>query len=261
MFDILGTIIDLIPSFIKSRLCSKEERKQRHLDDIKKDVLQPMFNNLTTFYIPILEKEKEIVIDSYSYNKEQVQYKLVPSLESVKIETIGLNVKPNFQKINENLYSDIKEKHFRELIREWEDFDSQLKQYSDNWVSYAEKIFSKINDEIKLPIINNFNMEGDFIYTYRLAAYVTNIIYGFNQRNLIRYSDKGLVIINMDVLRGSKEKQQKCLELIDKLEKDGSFLKELNPVHKELLGKAYHLQRELDRTIKTYKLSGNCEFV
>ncbi len=99
MVDIVGTIIDLIPSFIKSRLCSKEERKQRHLDDIKKDVLQPMFNNLTTIYIPILENEKEIVIASYSYNKEQVQFKLVPSLESKKIESIGLIVKPNYQKI------------------------------------------------------------------------------------------------------------------------------------------------------------------
>lgn len=260
MVDI-GTIIDLIPSFIKSRLCSKEERKQRHLDDIKKDVLQPLFNNLTTIYIPILEKEKEIVIDGYSYNKEQIQFKLVSTLESVKIESIGLIVKPNYQKINENLYSDMKEKHFRELVKEWEDFESQIKHYSGNWVSYADKIFTKINDELRLPIISTFDMTGDFIYTYRIAAYVTNIIYGFNQRNPIRYSEKGLSFVNMDVLRGSKEKQQKCLDLIDKLEKDDSFLKELNPAHKELLGKAYHLQRELDRTIKTYKLSGNCEFV
>jgi len=47
----------------------------------------------------------------------------------------------------------------------------------------------------------------------------------------------------LDVLRGSKEKQHECLELIDRLEKDDSFSKDLNPVHKELLGKAYHLQK------------------
>lgn len=51
MVDILGIIIDLIPSFIKSRLCSKEERKQKHLEDIKKEVLQPMYNNVTTISV------------------------------------------------------------------------------------------------------------------------------------------------------------------------------------------------------------------
>lgn len=257
----IDKIIDKILSFFISHICSKEKLKQKHLEDIKREVLQPLLNNLNAIYIPILEKEKEIVIDGYSYNKEQIQFKLVSTLESVKIESIGLIVKPNYQKINENLYSDMKEKHFRELVKEWEDFESQIKQYSDNWVSYAENIFSKINGELRLPIISNFDMTGDFIYTYRLAAYVTNIIYGFDQRNPIRSSEKGLSFVNMDVLRGSKEKQHKCLELIDRLEKDDSFPKELNSVHKELLGKAYHLQRELDRTIKTYKLSGNCEFV
>jgi len=51
MVDILGWVIDSIPSFIKSRICSKEELKQKHLADIKKEVFEPKLRILdeTTF--------------------------------------------------------------------------------------------------------------------------------------------------------------------------------------------------------------------
>ncbi len=260
MVDIFGMIIDLIPSFIKSRLCSKEERKQKHLEDIKKEVLQPILNNLNTIYIPILEKQKEIIMSDHSYGKDQkVHFRIIPWYNSEKM-LYSLHPRLTYQKTNETLYNDIKKNHFRELIKNFEDFDSQLKDYTNNWISYSEQIFSIINDKIKVPLIENFNMNSDFINTYELAGYVINDIYGI-QLDPIRSSGSELSIVNNPVLKGTPEKIQKCLELIIELKKDDSVSKKLNPIHKELLGKAYTLQSETDKIIKTYKLSGNCEFV
>lgn len=266
MKDPLDWIIDIIPSFIRSRLCLKEERKQKHLEDIKREVLQPMFNDLTIICIPILERKKQIITTYYSYNKDlKPQFKIISSLESEESGElkpgIPIYYKSTYQKINENLYNDIKKNHFMELIKYWEDFDSQLKEYTQSWVSFSGQISNKINDEIELPLIENFNMDSDFIYTYEIAAYVANYVYGFNQLNPVRSTERGLEIINQVVLKGSQEKRQKCLELIEKLKKDKSPLEKLNSVHKELLEKAYTLQNNIDKTIKTYKLSGSCEFV
>lgn len=225
-----------------------------------------MLHNLTTIYIPLLERKKEIVTAYYSYNKDsKPQFELISSLESLESVELkpGRPIYPasTYQKINENLYNDIKKNHFRELIKYWENFDLQLKEYGKSWVSFSEQIFSKINEEIELPLIENFYMDSDFVHAYEISAYVINSIFCLKKHEQIISTEKGLEIVNTPVIKGSLEKKQKCLDLIEKLKKDDSILEKLSPIHKELLGKAYTLQKEIDKTIKTYKLSGNCEFV
>ena len=48
--EFFGWILGLIPDKIKSKLVSKEERKEKHLDDIKKEVLKPLFKLLDEFF-------------------------------------------------------------------------------------------------------------------------------------------------------------------------------------------------------------------
>lgn len=250
-FQILGIIIGLISSFIMFHLGSKEKRKQKHLEDIKSEVLQPMLDNVINIYLPVLEKEKEIITVRYPYpHKKEEKIQIVPFYES------DISKK----EVNETLYADI-EKNHKELTKGWGDFHSQFEKYSNNWVLYSEEIFDKINDELKLSLYDRSGND-EFINTWKLATYIVNYTYGFKKLTEIKEYENELRTSNETILKcPSPEKIKKCQELIDKLKKDDSKSKELEPTRRELLSEAYNLKSKIDKGIKTYKLSGNCEYV
>lgn len=278
MVDILGWIIDPILSFIRSRICSKEELKQKHLDDIKKEVLKPMFDSLTCEVIPgdyyagdalragymrilkgnaplIYPKRKQVFVKGLKATEDPVRFK--DELAILKPE-LG---------INENLYLDIKQNHYKGLAQDWGEFISEFERYANNWLAYAENIREIVEKELDLPIYSG-NLDGYCINASSLAAYVIEKIMGLNSIPVrIEDANKTLMIAlrtqqNYQIaVMGPPEKIQKCVELINNLIENDTKAEELNKPVKKLLEKAKHLQTEIDKVIKSYNLPGRCEFI
>lgn len=277
MVDVLGKIIDWIPSAIKSRLISKEERKQKHLDDIKKEVLKPMVDSLTlevtsheyyldeplrAGYIHILEGKAPLI---YVAGTPAFVRGIKVTEDAWKFEHKLAVLKPELS-INENLYSDIKQHHYKELVQNWEEFINGFESYANDWLAYANDIRETIERELELPIYNG-DSDGYFVNSHPLAVYAIERIMGLNPMKMRIENENQLMITSITgtgwqiAMRAQPEKIQRCIELIDKLIESDVKTKELNAPAKKLLESANSLRNEIDRIIKTYELPGKCEYV
>ncbi len=277
MVDILGWIIDPILSFIRSRICSKEELKQKHLAEIKEDVLKPMLDSLTcevipheyyagealeAGYIPILEGKKPLI---YVAGENTFVRGLKSTEDAWKWEYRLAVLKPELS-INSTLYYDIKQNHYKELVQNWEEFISEFERYVNNWLAYAENIREIVEKELDLPIYSG-NLDGYCINASSLAVFMIERIMGLNPMPMRVESENQLMVTTMTgtswqiAAHAQPGKIQKCIELINKLIESDSKLEELNKPVKKLLEKARHLQTEIDKVIKSYNLPGRCEFI
>ncbi len=276
MVDILGWIIDAIPSFIKSRICSKEELKQKHLADIKKEVFEPMLRTLDETYIPVLEGEKTIIV----YTSKHLWGKGVDvKISSGKLEFDLEIISPESEnrrdwnnpppKINKNLYLDIKRNHYGDFINNFEKFQSGYITFGNKWLSYAIEIQNIIEKEFNLPLFDGDPTKESFVNSKALAGYIIEKINGINpspisiseHRNSISlpgwtFSDGYPVGLN-----GKPEEVDKCIELVNRLISDDKKYAELHPEQDNLLKSANSLRSDLDQIIKTYKLPGKCDYV
>lgn len=268
MDEILDWFIDAIPSFIKSRICSKEELRQKHLADIKKEVFEPMLNNLDETYIPVLKSEKHVVNISKKYAVIKGR-KATEDAGKYERKLAKPALKSN---VNNTLYLDIKKNHYKGFIKEFEEFVTDFENYTDAWLTYATEIQNTIAKESELPLYDG-NTDVYFIDAPFLAAYTIERITGLNPTKM--WMDESpppptsFIFVNsiLDqsgtslVLKGNQENAKKCEAVVNSILTNEIKSKELNQSAKTLLERATKLRNAIDTVIKTYKLDGKCEHV
>lgn len=261
MTDIIGSIIKHIPNVVTSRIINLDERKKTHLEDIKKDVLEPMHHNLTTVYLELLEMKFGIVCVADSFDGEKMAYKLVSSLEEDPLADHMRVERDWIKKVNKNLYEDVKEHHFKDLITEWESFNTELRDYAGLWVQHSEMVFRRITSEIDVPFGPSIEPREDVMDAHELAKFVTNKIYGSYPRFSLILNKNKIVNHSRVILESTEEKAQAGMELIESLLKDDSLREEHSEEHDRLLKKARSLESKIDRRIKSYTPLENCDYV
>lgn len=280
MVDILGWIIeriaDLLPSALKSRLISKEELKQKHLADIKKEVFVPMLRILDDVYIPVLEGKKTIIeytadhVWGKGIDVKQPSGKLKFGLEIFSLDSENRrNWNNPLPKINQNLYLDIKRNHYKDFINNFEKFQSGFITFGNKWHYYAVEIQNIIEKEIPLPLFDGDTTKESFVNSKALAGYIIEKINGISPLP-VTISEHGNTIIlegwtfsdGFPVgLNGKPEDVNKCIALVNRLIIDDKKYSELHPGQENLRESANYLRSELDQIIKTYKLPGKCEYI
>lgn len=270
MVDIFGWVIDAIPSFIKSRICSKEELKQKHLADIKKEVLEPMLRILDEIYIPVLESRKPIIeytshyVQGKGVDVRQWSGKYEHELKVVSPDSERWTIHKNLPKINQSLYLDIKENHYKEFLRNYEKFVIDFDDYGNRWLSYAVEIQKIIENELGMPLFEGDDAKESFVKPKALASYIIGRIMRSNP-SPIDISETPCNYITVPesprALKGTKEDVKRCIDLVNKLITDDKKYEKLYPKQENLLKSAILLRSELDKIIKTYKLPGKCNYV
>jgi hypothetical protein len=277
MINFFDRFIDWILSAIKSHFISKEDINQKHLDDIKKEVLEPMLRILDETYIPVLEGKNTIIkytaknVWGKGVDVRQHSGELKFDLEIISPESenrTNWNIPP--PKINQNLYRDIKENHYIEFINNIEKLQSGFIAFGNKWLSYAVEIQNIIEKEITLPLFDGDNAKESFVNSKALAGFIIEKINGINPspvgisegRNSI--SLPGWTFSEGSYptgLTGKPEEVKKCIDLVNRLIADDKKYAELHPEQEKLLKSANFLRSELDQIIKTYKLRGKCKYV
>jgi hypothetical protein len=273
MVDFLGWVIDVIPSVIKSRICSKEELKQKHLADIKKEVFEPMLRVLDDIYIPALEGKATIIeytpkyVLSRGVNATHTSGRLEHELKVVSSDTERRVIYKIPPKLNRNLYLDSKENHYKEFINGYEEFKTDFESYSKKWLSYALEIQKNIEKEIDLPIFEGDMTKESFVDSKALANYIIEKMMGINPSPLNIEAPSNSITVNLMsnvspmVLKGTLEDVQKCKSIVNKLIANDEKYNILHPEQENLLNMVISLRSELDKKIKIYKLSGKCNYV
>ena len=186
MSEVSGWVIGRIFSGIKSRLISKEQRKEKHLEDIKKEVLEPMLQILDNTYIAALKGDEAIIV---STSKQEFEKTTDPTKYEGKTEE-GIDIISPYSEsiwdfdnsapqINENLYTDIKENHYNEFVANYEAFLNEFAKYSEKWLSYSHEIEKIFLNELDLPLYNG-DIGKPFFNPKKLAVYTIGRIRGNN---------------------------------------------------------------------------------
>jgi len=273
MVDVLSWVIDAIPSFIKSRICSKEELKQKHLTDIKKEVFEPMLKILDNTYIPALEDKNTIIeytpkyVLSRGVNATQPSGKLEHELKVVSIDPESRAIYKIPPKINQNLYMDIKENHYKEFINDYEKFLTEFDSYGKKWLSYAIEIQKTIENGLDIPLFEGDKAKESFVDSIALANYIIEKMMGINPSPLTIEASWNSITVNLMsncspmALKGTHEDVQRCIDLVNGLIANDKKYEKLHPEQENLLESVISLRSELDKIIKTYKLPGKCNYV
>ena len=276
MINLFDRFIDWILSSIKSHFISKEELRQKHLADIKKEVFEPMLRILDETYIPVLEGEKTIIeytaknIWGKGVDVKQHSGELKFDLEIISPESENRrNWNNPLPKINQNLYLDIKRNHHKDLINNFEKFQSGFITFGNKWHYYAVEIQNIIEKEIPLPLFDGDNTKEPFVNSKPLAGYIIEKINGISPLSVTISEHRNSIILQGWTfsdgypvgLNGKPEDVNKCIALMNRLISDDKKYAELHPEQENLLRSANFLRSELDQIIKTYKLPGKCDYV
>ncbi len=281
MVDILGWIIeriaDLLPSAIKSRLISKEDRTQKHLSDIKQEVLEPMLRIFDDIYIPVLESKNPIIEYSPRYVQgKEIDVRQYSGKHEHELKVVSperWTIYKNLPKINQNLYLDIKENHYKDFISSYEKFGIDFDGYGNKWLSYAIEIQKTIENELGMPLFDGDITKASFVEPGALASYLIERVMVLNSPpvNISKTTFNSITFDTITVnlrsngspmaLKGTHEDVQMCVDLVNRLIANEKKYERLYPKQENLLKNAILLRSELDKIIKTYKLLGKCNYV
>jgi hypothetical protein len=273
MFDVLGWVIDAISSFIKSRICSKEELKRQHLADIKKEVLEPMLKIVDDIYIPVLESQKTIIeyapryVQSKAIDVRQYSGNYEPELKIVSPDSERKTIYNPPPKINQNLYLDIKDNHYKDFISRYEKFIIDFNGYGTKWFSYALELQKIMENELGMPLFEGDTTKELFVEPKALASYIIEKIMRINISPInISETPWNYITVNISngspmALKGTRGDVQRCIVLVNMLISNDKKYAELYPEQEPLLKTAISIRSELDKIIKTYKLTGKCNYV
>jgi hypothetical protein len=276
MINLFDRFIDWILSSIKSHFISKEELRQKHLADIKKEVFEPMLRILDDTYIPVMEGKRTIIeytsknIWGKGVDVKQHSGKLEFDLKIISPESENMrNLMIPPPKINHNLYLDIKKNHYNEFINSFEKIQSGFIAFGNKWLSYAIEIQNIIEKEFNLPLFDGYLTKESFVNSKALAGFTLEKINGINpspiniseHRNSISLPGWTFSDGYPEGLNGKPEEVDKCIELVNRLISDDKKYAELHPEQENLLISANSLRSDLDQIIKTYKLPGKCDYV
>jgi hypothetical protein len=273
MVDVSGWIIDAIPPFIKSRICSREELKQKHLADIKKEVLEPMLKILDDIYIPVLESKKTIIeyapryIQSKAIDVRQYSGNYEPELKVVSSDSERRVIYNPPAKINQNLYLDIKKNHYKDFISRYEKFIIDFNGYSNKWLFYAVELQKIIENELDMLLFEGDMPKESFVNSKALVSYIIEKIMRTNISPInISETPWNYITVNISngspmALKGTRGDVQRCIDLVNMLISNDKKYAELYPEQEPLLKTAISLISELDKIIKTYKLLWKCSYV
>lgn len=263
----------------------QHQAKQVHLEAIKREVYQPLLNQLEHYYLPILEGKRGNII----HRVEAITSTEVPIEKHAiinKIALIKLNLadiwnewemsdfmrnadakfpieRPKLQ-YDSQLYNDAKENHEPEFVKRWETFVQRGNEYNDKCFAYVEQVASEISSRINLPVWTEYQSKPG-LGTVALAVFIweRQIGLGFDQLHKVERGERHELMIGSHVAAiGTEEEIDKCRNAVEELVTNRKTAEELRNFVQEsgLLAEAQYLRNGLHDLTYSHKLKGECRY-
>ena len=256
-------LITAIGVFLGPRLAEKSRRhynqRQVHLQEIKDEVLRPLLNVLNEYYIPISERRKANIEDSWRY--EEVEEVPITGNRRRSVEELVV-VEPQRSE-SQQLYRCTKQSHFPGLVESWENFTTRFAEYNAKCLGWVKGLRDRITQQVNIPVLSPPFNQPKWIAPNRLAVWIFNRQLGveFQPIKPIKADTDtwGIEFVSSRFLEHATEKEKDLtVEVLDKLEKDRAGVEDLIKEAEELKGQAYHLKVSLEDSLKALKLNGKC---
>jgi hypothetical protein len=273
IIQILINLFVMVTSYLlmtkRDRWKFREENKQKHLSEIKEEVLLPLINILEGRWLPLLER-KVINLDIKSiekYEKDPVTSIRV-SIEYIFV-TWDISIHPN---LNLYLYKHAMDNHYAQILEEYEAFKLKGDEYIKSCLSYAKEIKEQISQRRGLPKYNPLPSrkiyEEEWIKSGHLARFIVKkqIVPGDEHLGLNFEANSAKPSLTL-VRDGTFEEcaltsnPAKIKEIIEKILKKRDKAEELISFADKLKINYSNLINEMKDFYYSSELIGDCEFI
>lgn len=257
---LIGSIGAFIVGYILVRIQIKHRRGEEHFTQIKEKVFKPLLSRLENYYLPIVERRQiSVKVSSHSSTEK-------PKTIGKSDRTIysGFEIIKGEYHIDDILYEDVKQNHFKELCRRSESFEERVTKYSKKCLQIITDLKSKIIKSIKLKDYSG--KEQNYMYAGDLAVYLfeKSFLKG-KEDNYLQVVDRGgkftLDSISGQYALGDRNEIEECRAFIERL-----FNQDVNT--REALERLRGLKEAADEIITKIRkitlsqdLPGDCEFI
>jgi len=250
----------LIIGYILGRIQIKNRRKEEHFVQIKDKVFKPLLTRLDNYYLPIVEQREINVKVLARWNIKK------PKIIDNSDRTIcsGFEIIKGEYNIDDILYEDVKQNHFKELCGRLESFEERVMEYSKDCLQIITDLKDKIIKNIKLKDYNG--KEQSYMHAAALAIHLFEEAFlKGRENNYLRVVDRGakfaLEDFNRQYVFGDKNEIEECRASIERLFDEGIDTKEalefLNGLKKDI----DEIINEIRKISLSQDLPGSCKFI
>lgn len=236
----LAAALGTIGGMMLERRRSRNEDKRRHLDEIRREVLEPLLNRIESYCRGISGGQKspiEIVTNRHSdpigdrdsWEKEWIEdfapLKPIgyPKPGSYSSDHLAQEIRDTSHgKLNRVLYEHAKDSHFSDLFERYEIAEESLKRFQDDCVEYARAVMDRLSEELDMHIgkrIGDPSNGGGL--SRRLGTFILERQLGLSTRSLYIREDPGgswfeasLMAENEYYAFGNSDQIKACAEAI-----------------------------------------------
>ncbi len=166
-----GVAATIIGSWISSKFRVYDDSRKAHLDDIKQKVLIPLIDALQEHYGALVTNRAHVVADEWGvrHQNENVSVTKSPN-DGGPLLTKAL---PNVLAIaDQALFVDAKQRHFRRLFKQIEDFLAAWDAYANECYAWVLRLSDEILSESKLPQFPAVRFELPYVMHFRFAVFI-----------------------------------------------------------------------------------------
>lgn len=274
---ILTALISVLFGYWLHKIKAHDEIRQRHFEEIKQKVLNPILKLINNYYIPVLQLEiNPLYVKSMEIDQEMPvlkpsvsgwQYEIAISEPSIFEEDKGLIYKmyriPSPPYFDRHLFTDLKANHCPELVGQIEKIQQDFDEYTNEFLNYANELKSEISSKSELPgLQDSVPPQDKWINANKLTIFILERQLGINRYAHIRIDSERdyfrLVIESTTLAQGTKTEMEHCVNLIENLVGQSNKSQEHITMANALLEKVVQLKADLERLNLTHKLSGKC---
>ena len=250
----------LIIGYILGRVQIKNRKKEEHFAEIKDKVFKPLLTRLYNYYLPIVER-REInvkVVARWSIEKPRIVD------ESDRTICSGFEIIKGEYNIDDILYEDIKQNHFKELCGRLESFEERVMGYSKNCLQIIGDLKDKIIKNIKLKDYSG--KEQSYMHAGSLAIFLfeKSSLKG-RENNYLQVVDRGTKFALEDFDRqyalGDRNEIEECRASIERLFNEGIDMKEALECLSGLKKDVDEIINEIRKIVLSQDLPGSCKFI
>jgi hypothetical protein len=249
-----------------------QEIKQKHLNQIKEQVFQPILNVFNNRWLILLER-RSIDLRIVKEEKKAAQDTVTPTLVSIEYSLANWDEPADLKSINPYLYKDASENHYKEIIKEYECFMEKAREYVGDCLSYAKEIKNQIMKKINLPEFNQMAVKNK----YQEEWLDSNHLALFIVRKQVVTKDKDLSLSSKDIVfqpsilksitdsEGNEcavcAKPLKIIETLNDILKKQDEAARLISVANRLKDECVNLKERIEELRPSSKLSGDCDYI
>lgn len=250
-----------------------QEIKQRHLNEIKVQVFQPILNVLDNRWLPILER-KRVNLQIVQEEKKSHENTVTPTLVSIK-HTLGIWEEPiDLKSINRQLYKDTIDNHYALILRRYESFILDADKHVKGCISYANEIKIKILQMTNLPEYNPMPprriYEEEWIKSNHLAIFIVRKQIVPNDKNLSLNPIENSWQPSLKVIMSNSDqigecavcsKPEKIIEILNEILMNKEKVYELIIHADKLKEECFEIKNDMEKLCLSKKLIGDCVYI